>query len=199
LIGFVMRYARPTGPDFRILELGCGSGGNIPFFKSLGCQYYTVEGSRLVLEQVVWKNHPDLKDKAFQGDFTAELPVPGDFDLIVDRSSLICNNEAAIRRGLALARGKLKPGGKYIAIDWFSTRHPEFQRGRAAEDARTRTGFEDGVFANLGRIHFCDRAHLLDLFGGFGMVVLEHKLIERELPDDGWKIATWNLVARKPA
>src|SRR4029077_14742021 len=34
VISLVMRHARPTGSEFRVLELGCGSGANIPFFES---------------------------------------------------------------------------------------------------------------------------------------------------------------------
>ena len=196
VVSYTMRYARATGPDYRVLELGCGSGANIPFFKSPPCQYYAVDGSDVVLEQVK-EQHPDLSERLAQADFTDELPFPGEFDLVIDRGSLTCNHSSAIRRGLRLVHQKLKKGGKYVGIDWFSTQHPDFRRGKPTDDAHTRTGFEDGLFAHLGRIHFADQAHLLDLFSAFRVIVLEHKMIQRQIPDDGWQVATWNLVAEK--
>jgi hypothetical protein len=30
LVNLMMTYARPTGHEFRVLELGCGAGANIP-------------------------------------------------------------------------------------------------------------------------------------------------------------------------
>lgn len=196
VVSYVMRYARPTSADYKVLELGCGSGANIPFFKKMGCQYYSIEGSKYVLEQVR-RNHPDLGNQIVHGDFTLDIPFAHDFDLIVDRGSLPLATTTAIKQALRLAHGKLKLGGKYIGIEWFSTVHPDYKRGFPAEDSYTRTGFEAGVFAGLGRIHFADKTHLLELFGEFKLVVLEHKLIHREIPDDGWEIATWNLVANK--
>lgn len=32
LVTYVMRYSDVRKPNFRVLELGCGSGANIPFF-----------------------------------------------------------------------------------------------------------------------------------------------------------------------
>ena len=50
LVSYVMRYARPTGENFRVLELGCGAGANIPFFISLGVDYYAIDGSSTIVE-----------------------------------------------------------------------------------------------------------------------------------------------------
>jgi hypothetical protein len=49
----------------------------------------------------------------------------------------------------------------------------------------------------VGRVHFSDKPHLLDLFAKFDMLVMEHKTVRREIPDDGWSFASWNFVARK--
>ncbi|WP_141104082.1 class I SAM-dependent methyltransferase [Noviherbaspirillum denitrificans] len=197
LVGYVMRHARPAGKDFRVLELGCGAGANIPFFQSLGVEYFAVEGSPAIVEKL-WERFPHLKDNIAAGDFTLEIPFAGDFDLVVDRSSLTHNTSAAIIHCIEMLHARLKPGGKFIGIDWFSTAYSEYQRGLAAEDAYTRTGYQDGSFADVGRVHFSDKPHLLELFKGFEMLVMEHKTIQRELPDSGWHFASWNFVAKKP-
>jgi SAM-dependent methyltransferase len=195
LVSYVMRYARPTGPEYRVLELGCAAGPNIPFFLSLGVKYFAVEGSETVVRRL-WERFPDLKDNMVAGDFTQEIPFPGQFDLVVDRGSLTHNSTAGIVRGLALVQEKLKTTGKYIGIDWFSTVHTEYQRGRATEDPHTRRDYTEGPVAFTGRVHFSDKAHLLELFKSYEIEVLEHKVITRELPES-YISAWWSLVARK--
>jgi len=49
----------------------------------------------------------------------------------------------------------------------------------------------------VGRVHFSDRAHLQELFKHFEITVLEHKNIQREIPDQAWHFASWNFVAEK--
>jgi SAM-dependent methyltransferase len=196
VVRFVMTFGRPYEPGLRVLELGCGSGGNIPFFEAIGCDYYAVDGSLTAVERLL-EAHPGLRGHVVQGDFTVDLPFSGVFDLIVDRGSVTCNATISIRRALDIAHTRLRSGGRYIGVDWFSTAHPEFLRGLPVEDANTRTGFEDGVFAGLGRIHFADQSNIVDLFSNFELLLLEHKVITRHLPKDGWGVATWNIVAEK--
>jgi SAM-dependent methyltransferase len=195
LVSYVMRYARPSGRETAVLELGCGAGANIPFFKELGVRYYAVEGSPAIVERLR-ERFPDLKDNIVVGDFTQEIPLEGRFDLVADRSSLTHNSDSAIRNCLSLLRARLKEGGSYIGIDWFSTAHSDFRAGKAAEDPYTRRDFESGQFAKVGRVHFSDRAHLEDLFKGFSIETLEHKIVERKIPDVAHVFASWNLVAR---
>lgn len=196
LVSYVMRYACPTGPGFRVLELGCGAGGNIPFFLSLGADYYGIEGSPAIVGKLR-ERYPVLNANIVAGDFTDEISFAGEFDLVVDRASLTHNASAAIVRCLDAVYAKLKPGGKYIGIDWFSTTYSDYRKGVTAEDEFTRTGYREGSFADVGRVHFSDKPHLLDLFKRFEVMVLEHKTIQREIPADGWHFASWNLVVRK--
>lgn len=197
LVGYVMRYARPAGSEFRVLELGCGAGANIPFFQSLQVDYCGIEGSPAIVQKLQ-ERFPVLKNKLVSGDFTLEIPFEGEFDLVVDRSSLTHNTTAAIVQCLDMLHKRLKPGGKYIGIDWFSTAYSEFGKGQQAEDDHTRTGYTSGSFADVGRVHFSDKPHLQELFRNFELQVLEHKEIQREIPGDGWHFASWNLVAKKP-
>jgi SAM-dependent methyltransferase len=196
VVSFVMRHARPASQQYRVLELGCGAGANIPFFLSLGVEYYAIEGSATIVQQL-HQRFPALKNNIVVGDFTQQFPFDGKFDLILDRASLTHNGTTAIRRCLDTVYDALKPGAKFIGVDWFSTAYSDYEKGRQTEDVYTRTGYEEGSFAHVGQVHFSDRPHLLDLFSKFEMQVLEHKIIERALPEDGWRFASWNLVARK--
>jgi SAM-dependent methyltransferase len=196
LVSYVFRHARPDSPSFRVLELGCGAGANIPFFKALNVQYHGIEGSPTIVADLK-KRFPEYEKTLVAGDFTGAIPFAGPFNLIVDRGSVTHNTTDAIRGCLKTMHALLKPGGTFIGIDWFSTLHSEFKKGKPAEDANTRTGFTDGQFTGVGRVHFSDRPHIENLFREFELVGLEHKTSDFLLPDLGFHFAAWNLAARR--
>jgi SAM-dependent methyltransferase len=196
LVTLVMRYSRPTGNGMRVLELGVGAGANVPFFMSLGCDYFGIDGSPTIVAQLR-ERFADIADHFATADFTRELPVPGDFDLVVDRASITHNNEQDIRRCLSLVHAKLKPGGVFIGVDWFSAHHREYAYGREAEDRHTRTDLSEGHLAGIGRIHFSDGPHLQSLFEAFEVVLLEHKALERVIPPSPGALGWYHIVCRK--
>lgn len=199
LVSHVMRYARPRSEFQRVLEVGCAAGANIPFFQAGGFDYYAVEGSHHAIAEV-HKQFPELGSRVALCDFTAELPFPLAFDLIVDRGSLTCNDTNSIRRALALIHERLRDGGKLIAIDWFSTEHSDANRGDPV-DAFTRTNFPAGSHVHgLGTIHFSTEPHLRELLSGAGLKLerLEHKRVDSIEPCGG-TICTWNFVATRYA
>lgn len=196
LVSYVMRYCRNRGSHFKVLEIGCGAGANITFFKDLGVQYYTVDGSEEIVRRMKEK-FPDIADHMVSCDFTENIPFPFEFDLVVDRASLTHNATKDIKRSLDLIYTKIKIGGKFIGIDWFSTAHSDFNKAAAFVDDFTRNGYVEGQFANLGSVHFSDRSHLIQLFHRFAVTVMEHKTIHQEIPDTNHTFASWNFVAEK--
>ncbi|WP_445636142.1 Methyltransferase type 12 domain-containing protein [Nostoc sp. DSM 114161] len=196
LVSYIMRYARPNKPEFRVLELGCGAGANIPFFQKLGVEYHAIEGSPAIVGKLREK-FPNLENSIVVGDFTKDIPFVDQFDLVVDRSSLTHNATTAIKDSLALVYTKLKIGGRYVGIDWFSTLDSDYQFGIPDEDIYTRRDYTEGHFAHVGRVHFADKPHLEELFAGFAIEVMEHKTVARHIPRDNHILAFWNLVARR--
>ncbi len=196
VVSFVMRFARPLSAETTVLELGCGAGANISFFKNLGVRYYAIEGSPHIVEKLK-DRFPDLKNQLVAGDFTEGIPFDFTFDLIVDRSSLTHNTTAAIRKTLANCHAHLNPGGKYLGIDWFSTHHSEFEKAQTHLDSNTRKDFTSGPFSSVGAVHFSDQPHLQDLFSSFVFERLEHKIIETLIPHENFRLATWNFLCRK--
>jgi len=194
LVSYVMRYAKPDKPKFKVLELGCGFGANVPFFESLKVTYYAIEGSETIVKKLHQK-YPHLKGRIKLGDFTRNFYFEQKFDLIVDRSALTHNSTVAIKKGIENIYKHLSKNGRYIGIDWFSTNHSEYQNGMPTDDIYTRTNYTEGNFANVGRVHFSDKAHLLDLFHQFEIIVMEHNIVKREIPDEDLTLAFWNLVA----
>ena len=197
LVSYVYRYAKPGDGFSRVLELGCGAGANIPLFRKLGADYYAVEGSSAIVARL-HEEYPDLRSRVIVGDFTCAIPFDGVFDTVVDRASLTHNPTADIRRTLAMLFERIRSGGKYIGIDWFSDRHSDAREGSEL-DSHTRTGFNAGQFVGVGAVHFSDREHLVGLLAeaGFTLERLEHKLNEIVVPATH-QFGAWNFVAARP-
>jgi len=198
LVSLVYRHARPENGFRRVFECGSGAGANIPLFLGLKAEYFGIDGSPHIVARLQ-ERYPEIKDRLVVGDFTREIPFEGSFDLAVDRGSLTHNTAEGIARTLGLIFGRLRPGGKLIAVDWFSVEHSDARVGEAL-DAWTRRSADAGPFAGLGAVHFTDKEHLLDLVQGAGFAVeyLEHKQVDMHIAARPGRRATWNFVAVRP-
>ena len=196
LVSYVKRYCRELSPSSNVLELGCGAGANIPFFLSLPVNYYGIDGSEVII-RMLKRKFPKIKNNLTVADFTKDIPFSHKYDLVVDRGSLTCNSTHAIRNALKIIKDKIIPGGKYIGIDWFSTKHSDFRKGWATDDPFTKKDYVNGQFACTGNVHFSDIEHLIELFEGFEIEVMELKVVNRLIPKDKFKFAAWNFVAKK--
>jgi SAM-dependent methyltransferase len=198
LVSLTHRHASPKQGFRRVLELGCGAGANIPFYRSLDCDYHAIDGSESIVEQLIAQT-PALAERVICGDFTRTLPYePARFDLVVDRASITHNCTPDVRAALAESARVLRSGGKFIGVDWFSTEHEDARRG-AAVDAHTRRDIDSRNFGGVGNVHFSDEAHLRDLFAhaGFELEMLQHKQHRHVLGGNLANFASWNLVAFK--
>ena len=139
--------------------------------------------------------YPELEKNIIVGDF-AEILHSGEFDLMVDRGALTCNKTDAIQVCLQRCYEQLKPDGKYIGVDWLSTKCSSFSQGEV-EDDWMRVNFPRGPFEDQARLHFSDRVHLFHLFEKFEFQQLEHKIVESQLESDHPVVANWNFVAVK--
>ena len=182
--------------DSSVLELGCGIGANIPFFKFNGFNYHAIEGSRTAVK-ILHSRHPDLSDRVVCGDFTKGIEFKRQFDLVVDRAALTHNTTSSVKRALELVFSALRPGGVYVGIDWFSTGHSDFQLGNSV-DKFTKTDIPGGSFANLGRVHFSSKDHLEDLFSEFSIAYLAEKTRKELVGGSSVHFASFDIVARKP-
>ena len=196
LISYIIQFSKLKKTEFHILELGCGSGPNIPFFLSLNAEYFGIDGSTIIINKLK-KQYPKLKHNLFSGDFTHEIPFKKKFDLIVDRSSLTHNSTNNIKNCLQLIHKKLKTNGKFIGIDWFSTNHFEYKNGNKTDDPFSKKNYKTGQFKKIGNVHFSTKKHLLNLFKNFKIEILDEKTIKRKIPNQKENLASWNFVARK--
>jgi len=196
LISLVMNNFNLKKRSLKILELGSGSGPNIPFFLSLKMEYFGIDGSQSIINKLQ-KKYPKLKNNLIACDFTSEIPFENKFDLIIDRSSLTHNSTIDIKRCLELIEKKLNKNGKYFGLDWFSTNHFEFKNGSKSQDSFTKHNFKRGQFEKIGNVHFSNKPHMLKLFKNFKIEILNEKIINNKIPVKNNNIAFWNIVAKK--
>lgn len=198
VVSLVHRYCKRLVSDRRgrVLEMGCGAGANIPFFLTMGMDYFAVEGSPTIVRQLQVR-FPQLSNHIHCGDFTVDQPFDPTFDIVLDRASITSNNAASIKTALDIAYKALVPGGVFIGVDWYSLNHTDYSKGEPDVDPFTRCNYREGQFAELGSVHFSDENHLRELFSGFEILLLEEKLLRRLEPHDNHQFASWNIVARK--
>jgi SAM-dependent methyltransferase len=199
LVSLISRYCKDSiEKKGVVLELGCGVGPNIPFIKSIGMEYYGLDGSKNVIKKLLLK-FPELNERVFVGDFSSEnafkkLPKT---DIIIDRAAVTHNDSKSIVRILENCLKKLKTGGYFIGVDWFSTKHSDFHLGSIANDSNTRFNIQSGQFKNVGLVHFSHEEHLRNLFSEFDILLLEEKVIKKLEPKNEHQFSSWNIVARR--
>ena len=199
LISLVYRYCDSViSRKGAVFELGCGSGPNIPFIRSLGMSYYGVEGSRAVVEGIHQK-FPELKEKVTTGDFTSidQFKSLPNIDIIIDRAAVTHNDLSSIKRTLEYGYNALNSGGYFIGVDWFSTKHDDFKMGVSGGDKYTRTNIRSGQFTGVGGVHFSDEKDLRNIFVNFDIISLEEKVIINYATKNKHQFSSWNIVARK--
>jgi SAM-dependent methyltransferase len=196
-----------------VLELGCGDGGNIPFFSTVKAAYFGIDGSHAAVSKALAR-YPQYVNRIVCGDFTREQPFPYKFSLIVDRAAVPHNDTASIRSCVDLIWDSLLPGGLFMSSDWFSSNHSEATNGEPVDQC-TRTGYPEGQFDGIGRVHYSSYEELSELFARFEPVVIQERMTRRpvggfmkEVTDPRWiskrfkgleyTSAVWDFVVRKP-
>lgn len=191
VISLVHRYCKPFPDGFSVLELGFGAGANIPFFMSLNADYRGIEGSSIMVDSAK-ANFPQLADKLICADYTIEIPFEVKFDLILDRGSLICNPLNDIVKTISKIRNLLKPNGRFIGTDWFSTESYDYSTSIAGPDKYTRTP-SSGDWAGIGYIHYSDHEHIKDLLSEFNLYYLCHRMNTNYHISDS-DVGVWDFV-----
>lgn len=198
VVSYFKRYVRSEENRLSVLELGCGSGANIPFFlANKNYHYYGIDGSSRIVGYLTEK-YPNLDNQIVCADFTKQLPFSNIlFDCIFDRAAITFNDTAHIISALLNVFNNLKSGGIYIGIDWYSSAHSDSQKGIKV-DSHTRTDIDKGPFDGLGNVHFSDFEHLKEILThtGFTLKFIEHKKNETHVGEK-FIHSAFNFVAIK--
>ena len=179
-----------------VLELGCGTGANIQFFKSNDFKYFGIDGNAEVIASLQ-SEYPEYKENIICGDFTKNLGFDGyKFDLILDRAAITHNDTKAIIKTFDNIKSSLKVNGIFLAIDWFSTKHMDSKSGKIVDNF-TRTMIPEGQFEGVGNVHFSDFEHLNDIFSDFKVLSMKEKVISEFFLKKKDVFSAWDIVAQK--
>lgn len=195
LVSLYYRYVKKTN-NLGILEIGCGSGANIPFLLAQTSNFYGLDGSKTAVE-TLRERFPNISHRLQVSDFTKSLYFDRIFDIVIDRASITHNNSNAIQDTMSLIENRLAPGGLFFGIHWFSIQSSYFKKGFPIEnDEFTRYGFEEGPFKGISPVHFFSREEIDILFKNFRILYQSHINITELVPRSE-NFCYWNIVAQK--
>jgi ubiquinone/menaquinone biosynthesis C-methylase UbiE len=111
----------------RVLEIGGGTGANLPFYGPAVESLVVTEPERAMLRRLERKAHEDAPDAEVLQAPAEDLPFEDDtFDTVV--STLVLCGVSDQSRALREARRVLRPGGRLLFIEHVRADDPELAR-----------------------------------------------------------------------
>ena len=197
VISYLLNLSRETEIfDKTVLEIGCGVGNNIIPIAKLGYEAYGIDISDYaILEAKKRSLQENVKIKLASGN-VEKLPYESNFfSFVIDRSVLTCTSPEVITRALDEILRVLKPGGIFMAFDWFGTNHPDLKFGRFIDNNCYRD-FSAGRFKNVELITSFDFNTLTNYLQKFNRLnatqIVSSSMTSRILTE------TYNFTAYKP-
>jgi SAM-dependent methyltransferase len=189
-------FRAPNRAGVRVLDLGCGTGGNAWFLAREGFETHGIDGSPTAIEKAIRRLSEDGLVAAFIVGDLSELEQRYDasrFDVVIAAGVLQCNPAKAGERILAQAFTLLKPGGRVFATMTAAGTTGE-GIGTQVEPG-TFTDIREGALQECGLVHFFTTDEIMRLFARFEDVSLGY--FTRGLPN-GESYKHWVVDGRKP-
>lgn len=187
--------------DVKVLELGCGSGGNLWMMAKEGFDVYGIDGSDEALNLAEKQLHDKwgVSANLQRGSFT-DLPYKDkSFDVVVDVVSLQHLSMSASRQALSELARVLKPGGEFFSYR-LSDHSLMFSRENEWIDFATLSNINNSALplANNGPIAFWSPTLAKQEYGHAG---LELRVLERigRTYADGAYVEYLAIRAARPA
>jgi ubiquinone/menaquinone biosynthesis C-methylase UbiE len=182
--------------DKTVLEIGCGVGNNIIPIAKLGYEAYGIDISELAILEAKKRSLQENARIEFTSGSVEKLPYESNFfSFVIDRSVLTCTTPEVITQSLDEILRVLKPGGIFMAFDWFGINHPDLQFGRFINNNCYRD-FSFGRFVNVELITSFDFSTLTGYLKKFNHLsatqIVSSNMASKILTE------TYNFTACKP-
>lgn len=179
-----------------ILGIGCGVGNNLIPIAQLGYNVHGIDISDLAIQEAKRRaTEQNVRADLICGNVTT-LPYESNFfSHVIDRSVLTCTTPDVIIQAIDEIFRVLKPGGIFMAFDWFGINHPDLKFGECVM-RNVYCGFSDGRFKNVEFITSFDLEALGKYFNKFKNLKVRRIVSS----DEGGKLLseTFNFIAMKP-
>lgn len=177
-----------------VLEIGCGTGANVPFFLSKNCKYTGVDISKNAINFLKKKFKNKNKNPEFVCSDYSDIKINKKFDLIIDRGAITCGNDLInIVKIINKIYEDLKNNGKFICIDWYSKKTYSYKKLKKKPNF---ISLKKSSLSNLGKTYFVDQFEIRKLFKKFKIVYLSEKIIDNLLKRKK-SFATWSFICNK--
>ena len=180
-----------THKNKNILELGCGTGANIPFFLKEKYKYHGLDFSKTAIKSLK-KIYPNLSKKLILTDIMKYefYNLNKKFGIILDRGTLTHLEDEKIIELLSKLKKIIDKDCLLICCSLYCT-----SNSNIVKKNRIQHNFTSGIFKNLGYINFFNKRRLVKLFKGWLIVHME-KIVQNDLLTRT-KISYWNIVLKK--
>lgn len=199
VVSFVMRNLPADKPrnGVNILEVGCGTGGNLWFAAREGFNVTGFDGSPSAIEAARHRFEVDGLKGEFRVARFEEMRLPENtFDLVIDRSALTCAPLSMIASTISAIRGCLVPGGRFLFTP-HASQHYSVASAQRREDGLA-IGMNSAHSAAYGTLSFLDEEEVHNLFrDGWKLLQLQLNQHHDVLNGVNNRHAEWEIVAEK--
>lgn len=200
LIRFIARnfYKVSNRQSIKILEVGCGPGGNLWFIAREGFQTFGIDGSKTAIAKAKKRldsELPNWSGNLLVGDIS-KLPFTDfEFDAVIDSEALYCNSLEKTKSIISEIYRVLKPSGLFFSRTFASGSYGDKTGVKVSEDMWITS---EGSLAGKGPSRFTRKEQIKELYSDFKLEEVE--LIQRTIggPESNCTIKEWVISARKP-
>ena len=179
LVIFVARNfykASPRGA-VKILEVGCGPGGNLWFMAREGFTVYGVDGSETAIRQTKQRldnECPGWKGELVVGDIQRLPFKDGFFDAVIDNNAVCCNSYETSKAIYSETARVVKKDGKLFSRMMATGCWGD---GTGQNVGHRAWIVSEGPLTGTGYVRFTDLSEVSDLVRGFNILNVESLVV----------------------
>ena len=201
LISFIRNYKHDfNSKKIKLLELGCGSGGNLVFFYKEKIDTYGIDFSETALKRsnrLLTQNK--AKAKLFHSTFEKLPFIKNYFDIIVDRASLCCVPFDIVEKSISEIHRCLKKNGLFY-FNTYSKIHTSFKESffkKKKKKYQFSSKIRNGSLKGISQICFFDKKMIQAMALKNNLKIISLKHIQKKDIINNEVHAEWEVIFKK--